>query len=123
MGQFDAGKWAVGILVYYLLVFVVMFFVIGSIQALGGSASGVAFNDPGFGSTPNSSALPSSINSSGTVSMSVVTSTFSVITGIGSSSIQTGIPSAYEWLFRAIFIYIPLVMLLVAIYFMLPFIH
>ena len=123
MGQFNAGTWIVGLLIYFTLFFTIVYCVAAAVPT-----SGVSYSDPGYGASPSQSTSITDINSSGSVStstpgMSNVMTTLSIITGVGSGSYQIGMPGGWDWLFSFFMFYLPFFMLLWSIYMALPIIH
>lgn len=53
MGEFNAGKWIIGLCVYFFVFFVVVMGVINGLTSMGESTGGLSVNDPGFETASN----------------------------------------------------------------------
>lgn len=122
MGEFKAGQWIVVLLVYFFLLFLIISQVVSA--ALHYDVETTAqFNDPGFGSEDINISNPDTASAADTASMSGITASISVITGINAANVKIGIPVGYIYIFSFLFFWLEFVMLLIALFFMLPFFH
>jgi hypothetical protein len=123
MGQIESGKWVVALCIYFFVLFVVVW----GCNNFPSSSSTAKFSDPGFGSTTQGNTIFGNVNSTTVSSSSPGYSDFyatlKVITGINQGSIDLGVPTLWAWIFRFLFVYIPLTLLLIALYFAMPFLH
>ena len=124
MGQFESGVWIVGLLFYFTGLFVLVYCV-----AAGIPDADVSYADPGYGASHTPSTVIVDIDptttdvGTDTPGMGSVMTTLSILTSVGSGSYDVGIPSGWAWLFSFVFFYIPLFMLLWAVYMAIPIIH
>ena len=120
MGQFPAGRWFVGLLLYFFIFFIIVNYV-GTAAAEYG-IDGVEFDDPGFSDLVNTS-VNTSAAAADTGSWSSFWDTISFMTGIGAEDVEIGLPGAYQYIFSFLFFWIELVMLIWAGWMALPFFH
>lgn len=125
MGEFNSGRWAILLSLYFILMFIVVFGFSESMSDVNVSsgAKSVFYS----GSDTNISGL-SDFNSSQTIyssgsSWGSFFSAISFMTGISSDDYEFGLPATWAWMFRLFMFYIPFLMLLTSIYFAIPFIH
>lgn len=121
MGQFAAGPWFIGLLIYFFAFFVIVNYVIAGASDLG-IDSGYEFNDPGFTSTANTT-ITTEAAAADTGSFAFFWDTISFMTGIGADDVSIGIPGAYQYMFSVLFFWLPLLMMLWAGWMALPFLH
>jgi hypothetical protein len=127
MGDFNSGKWIVGLLMYFTVMFLVVYCVKAGMPD-STTAQNMQYSDPGYGSTIQLNKTIGGVSSTDSVGtstpgMSNIMGTLSILTGIGSGSYSIGIPAMWAWLFSFIFFYIPFFMLLWSIYMAIPIIH
>lgn len=129
MGQFSAGRWIVGLSIYFAVFYLICFSIAGAVNATSGENAGVTFNDPGFGSNPPTG----TINNPGNVtsidydtsgdSYSSGVSAWGIMTGINAENTSVGNLGGWSWVFSIFFFWIPGIMYLWCIYMALPFLH
>lgn len=186
MGQYESGKWLIGLALYYFAMFVVISSIASGLIHYG-IATDARFNDPGFvelneqvsGScggnlvrlcgfvlandnqsctimdgcswdgtkcegimsaeqcsdylnatvcavaqcTWTGTVVGDTVDPVEPASMSVVKTTFSLMTGIGAEDVNIGIPTGFTYVFAFVFFWIPFVVMLWALYMALPFLH
>ena len=123
MGDFNSGPWIIGLILYFFILFVVINQVVSAANYYGIDADGIKFNDPGFENYNANMSTPDSASASDTASMSGIKDTLSIITGIGASQINIGIPAGFVYIFSILFFWIEFIMLIWAIYMAIPFFH
>lgn len=123
MGQFKSGTWIIILLIYFFGLFVVVNQVISASNYYSIDDNDIMFNDPGFENYNANMSNPDTASASDTASMGGITDTISVITGLGASEIDIGVPAAYIYIFSILFFWIEFVMLIWALYMAIPFFH
>lgn len=88
MGQFSAGRWVVGLVLYFIMFFAVVFTFSNGAQSMGRPITGVAVADPGF-STPSNQPFAQQNTCSGTPYY------FCSSTKIDNDTLCNGIPGCY----------------------------
>lgn|SRR3990167_9161825 len=53
MGEFSAGRWMIGLLLYFFMEFLIIYSVLNASAVLGLDTAGISANDPGFSSLAN----------------------------------------------------------------------
>jgi len=135
LGSFQSGKWIIFLSLYFIVFFLTVFSITNVLSDMDGEnlAGDLRFEDPGFqtvskGNTDdyeyNGSIGTDSIDyTKPTKAYSAFKTTIPVITGIQSGNVKIGMPPAFRWIFSFIFFWIPLFMMLWAIYMAIPFFH
>lgn len=126
MGEFSSGKWVVLITLYFIFMFVVVF----GFQTISGGVSVSGDTQAVFysGDYDNASGMETVNTSVGvfdstTSGWSNFFAAISFLSGISADDYDFGISSSYLWLVRLIFFYIPFIMLIISVYFAIPFLH
>lgn len=129
MGQFESGKWIIGISIYLFFMFLLVFSSINTASHYDLNATGLQADDPGFlsdSTNPENSGAEYrnvTLDSSTTGNLNTIFDTLGFITGFGATNIDLGVPSGYVWIFSFLFFWIPFFMLAWSIYMALPFAH
>ena len=128
MGEFSAGKWIIGLFIYFFVFYIITLSIVNTVDD-----SGVHFADPGFGSSiQNETAIDdmtfggneTGIDYSNTeVSYTGWKATLSIMTGINSNNISIGVPAQWQFIFSFFLFWLPFMMLIWAIYMAIPFFH
>lgn len=119
MGEFNAGKWIIGLSIYFFLFFLIVTSVISGLDEVGEDRDDLYVTDPGFILDGNQT-VPGTVTNTDTVSWDNIRDSIGVMTGFNA---QIGLPGTYQFIFSFIFFWIPLMMLLWALYMALPFLH
>jgi len=125
MGDFQAGKWIVGLLLYYFLLFTIVSFTVQANNDYGNNVA-LTYNDPGFSHVQGYTDLTGdneTINADTDYDSGTIKETLSFITGINASSVNFGIPTWLIYIFSFMFFWIEAFMLGFSIYMILPFLH
>ena len=122
MGEFPAGKWIVILSLYFFVFFIIVNYTISASNHYGLSTS-ARFNDPGFGSESINISTPNTASASDNADVSNIKASVAVITGINAGDVDIGLPTWVIYIFSFIFFWLPFAMMLIALYFILPFFH
>ena len=122
MGKFQSGVWIIGLLIYFISLFIIISSVVIAANEYGISTA-ASFADPGFGSYSGNMSTPDTASAADTADMSGIKTTLSIITGIGASDIILGVPAAFVYIFSFLFFWLEFVMLIWALYMSIPFFH
>jgi len=129
MGKFDAGRWIIVLGIYFFSLFLVTTAVINSQSYLGYDASDLNVKDTGFltsATDPDGRGLNYrnvTFTDTSSANMNSIFDSIGFLTGFGADTVSYGIPSGWVWVFSIILFWIPMFMLLWAIYMALPFLH
>jgi len=125
MGDFQAGKWIIGLLMYYFFLFTIVSFVVTASNDYDIN-NDLSYNDPGFGVVDGYVDLTgdnSTISADSDYDSSTIKQTLSFVTGINASSVNFGVPTWIIYIFSFMFFWIEAFMLGFSIYMILPFMH
>lgn len=121
MGEFQAGKWILGLSIYFFAYFLILLAITNLAIAHGVDHSGITANDPGFGVYSGNTSY-SGGSASDTVSINPIRETIGfMFTFQNNVFINSG--SQFQFVFMFFFTYIPLFVLIFSLYMILPFAH
>ena len=128
MGEFESGRWLIGLSIYFFIFFLLVGATIqigneyDTVDTGGVYQTGITFDENG---TYAAAGGISDINGTdaGKVDVGVIVSSLSFASGVGTEQIGIGLPPAWQFLFSFIFFWIPAMMFLFAVYMALPFLH
>ena len=122
MGEFQAGKWIILLLLYFFTLFIIVNYTVQASNDYGIDTD-ARFADPGFGSKNINLSTPDSASAADTASMTGIKTSLAVITGINAEDVSIGIPTGYIYIFAFLFFWIEFIMLLWSLYMALSFFH
>ena len=122
MGEFQAGKWIMLLLLYFFTLFVIVNYTVEASNDYGIDTT-ARFADPGFGRESVNISTPNTASLTDTADMSGIKTSLAVITGINAGNVSIGIPTGFIYMFSFLFFWIEFIMLLWSIYMALPFFH
>ena len=122
MGEFQAGKWIILLLLYFFTLFIIVNYTVQASNNYGIDID-ARFADPGFGSKNINLSTPDSASAADTASMTGIKTSLAVITGINAEDVSIGIPTGYIYIFAFLFFWIEFIMLLWSLYMAIPFFH
>lgn len=123
MGKFKAGTWIIILFIYFFTLFIAVNQIVSASNHYNIETDNIRYADPGFENFNSDFDIPDNASSSDTGSISDLKATVSVITGIGASQINIGVPSAFIYIFSILFFWIEFIMILWALYMAIPFFH
>ena len=131
MGEFSAGKWLIGLTIYFVTLFLIVFNVVAGSDGLTTANNNITNIDANFGQyqannlnvTSGESIQFIDNTASGDMGHSDIKKTLSIITGINSSKFNIGINPAFMWIFIIFFFWIEFFAFLWAVYMALPLLH
>ena len=122
MVSFDSGRWIVLLGVYFFSFFLIVFGIINANAEIGFTDSDISVDNTFIAHTASFNDTGESLADNPEGGFSQVTSSLAVMTGINAESVDIGFPSWAQFIFSFFLFWIPLVMLVWAIYTAIPFI-